>query len=110
MNKIHSMAMIAVISLVTISLRFMPFLIWGGEKKTPAFIEYLGRVLPYAIMGMLCVYCLKDVSPFTAPYGIPSLIAIIFVVLIYKWKRQSLLSIVLGTILYMLLVQVVFPA
>lgn len=104
----HSALLVAVIALVTMLLRFLPFFIWGGDKKTPDYISYLGRVLPFAIMGMLVVYCLKDVSVLTAPYGIPELLAVAAVALLYLWKRNTLISIALGTVFYMFLIQVVF--
>lgn len=107
MDSIFSAATIAVISLVTIVIRFLPFLIFTG-KKTPEFILYLGKVLPFAIMGMLVVYCLKSVSLVQSPFGLPELIAGVIVVLLHLWKRNTLISIAAGTIVYMLLIQQVF--
>lgn len=100
--------MIAVIALVTAGLRFLPFLIFGENRKTPALITYLGKVLPYAIMGMLVVYCLKDMTFLSAPFGIPQIIGCAVVALLHIWKRNTLLSIGAGTVCYMLLVQFVF--
>ena len=98
---------IVIISLITIALRALPFILLKG-KKTPAWIEYMGRVLPFAVIGMLVVYCLKGIS-FTTPAGFaPALIAIAVVVLSYVWKQNTLLSIISGTVIYMLLVQLVF--
>ena len=99
---------IAVIVVTTILTRALPFIIFPADKKTPKFIVYLGEVLPYAIIGMLIVYCFKEVSTVSAPHGIPELIASVFVVLIHKWKHNLLISIGGGTLLYMVLVQVVF--
>ena len=93
-------------SAVTILLRFLPFLVF--RKRTPPYIAYLGRVLPAAIIGMLVVYCLKDVSIAAAPHGIPELAAAACVVLLQVWKRNSLVSILCGTALYMVLIQAVF--
>ena len=108
MTKIYAIAMIAVIALVTAALRFLPFFIFRGSQKTPPYIEYLGKVLPYAIMGMLVVYCLKGVT-FTAPENwLPYFIATAAVVLVHLWKRNTLLSIITGTVCYMVLVQAVF--
>ena len=104
----HAILMVAVTAAVTIALRFLPFLIFGGERKTPAYVSYLGKVLPYAIMGMLVVFCLKNVSILAAPHGIPELISGALVVALHVWKRKTLLSIVAGTVCYMLLVQFVF--
>ena len=108
MDKLYAISMIAVIALVTAALRFLPFFIFRGNRQTPRYIEYLGKVLPYAIMGMLVVYCLKGVS-FGAPGNwLPQLIASGVVVLVHLWKRNTLLSIISGTVLYMVLVQLVF--
>ena len=104
----HDILLIAVAVLVTMATRFLPFLIFGEKRKTPAIIEYLGKVLPCAIMGMLVVYCLKDVSFLSAPFGLPELIACVVVAALHVWKRNSLLSIGSGTVCYMLLVQFVF--
>ena len=100
--------MVAVIALVTMTTRFLPFLIFGQRRTMPAAITRLGKVLPCAIMGMLVVYCLKDVSFLHAPFGIPELIGCAVVALLHIWKRNTLLSIGLGTLAYMLLVQFVF--
>jgi branched-subunit amino acid transport protein AzlD len=100
--------MLIIIMLVTMATRFLPFLLFGGKRKTPAIITYLGKVLPCAIMGMLVVYCLKDVRPLSYPYGIPELLGIALVAVLHIWKRNSLLSIGAGTVFYMLLVQLIF--
>lgn len=88
--------------------RFLPFLLFPADKPTPKYVQYLGKVLPAAVFGLLVIYCLKDVSFFTGSHGIPELIAIGVVVLLHIWKKQMLLSIAGGTICYMLLVQLVF--
>lgn len=108
MPNLHSAALIAVMALVTIGLRFLPFLIFGENRKTPAIVTYLGKVLPYAIMGMLVIYCLKGIDLTAQPYGLPELIGCAAVVLLHLWKRSTLLSIGGGTLCYMLLVQFVF--
>lgn len=108
MPNLHAALMIAVIALVTIALRFLPFLIFGENRKTPPLITHLGQVLPYAIMGMLVVYCLKGVTLTSAPYGIPEAIGCGVVALLHIWKRNTLLSIGAGTVCYMLLVQFIF--
>ena len=104
----HDVFLVVVMVLVTMATRFLPFLVFGENRKTPAWITYLGKVLPCAIMGMLVVYCLKEVTPLAYPYGIPELLGIVFVALLHLWKRNSLLSIGAGTVLYMILVQVIF--
>ena len=100
--------MLIVLALVTAFTRFLPFLIFGEKHKTPELILYLGKVLPFAIMGMLVVYCLKDVQVLAYPYGIPELVGCAVVAVLHVWKRNSLLSIGAGTLVYMLLVQLVF--
>ena len=99
-------ALIAVMSAVTILLRFLPF--WVFKGKTPAYITYLGKVLPPAIIGMLVVYCLRNTSIQTLPYGLPELIASVIVIGLQIWKRNALVSILSGTLSYMLMVQLVF--
>ena len=108
MPDLHAALTVAVIALVTAGLRFLPFLIFGENRKTPPLVTYLGQVLPYAIMGMLVVYCLKDVSFVSGSFGIPEVIGCAAVALLHIWKRNTLLSIGAGTALYMLLVQLVF--
>lgn len=108
MSNVHAMLIVAVAGIVTVALRFLPFLIFGGDRKTPAYITYLGKVLPYAIMAMLVVFCLKNVSLVSTPYGLPELISCALVVLLHVWKRNTLISIIGGTVCYMVLVQMVF--
>lgn len=108
MINMHSVLLIVVISLVTMAIRFLPLWIFGNGQQTPAVIQYLGKVLPYAIMGMLVVFCLKGVSVISAPYGLPELIASGVVVALHIWKRNTAVSIVGGTVVYMVLVQMVF--
>lgn len=105
-NFTHSVLIVAVVALVTIGIRFLPFVLF--RKDTPKIILYMGKVLPYAIMSMLVVYTLKNVSFIDGSHGIPEVIAITLVVLLHKWKHNTLLSILAGTLVYMLLVQIVF--
>ena len=99
---------VAVIALVTAFIRFLPFLIFTGSRKPPKIVEKMGRLLPCAVMAMLVVYCLKDVS-FATPSGyLPALIASIVVCGSYIWKKNTLLSIISGTLCYMIFVQIVF--
>ncbi len=102
----NAAVLIAVMAIVTMILRFLPFIVFN--KNTPAYISYLGKVLPAALIGMLVIYCLKDVSMLESPHGIPELIAALSVVVLQAWKRNSLISILSGTVIYMLLVQLVF--
>ena len=95
--------LVAVMAVVTILLRFLPFVVF--RKETPPYLVYLGKVLPPAIIGMLVIYCLKDVSLLSAPFGIPELVGAASVVALQVWKRNSLISILAGTLIYMVLVQ-----
>lgn len=108
MPDLHSAKLIAVIALVTIALRFLPFVIFSGKRQTPAYISYLGKVLPFSIMGMLVIYCLRNISFSAAPFGIPELLSCAVVAALHLWKRNTLLSIAAGTVFYMILVQTVF--
>lgn len=92
----------------TMATRFLPFIIFSDKKPTPKYVQYLGKVLPAAIFGMLVIYCLKDIDVMSGSHGLPELIAIILTGAIHLWKKQMLLSIAAGTICYMLLVQFVF--
>ena len=103
MNSMHAAALVAAMSVMTILTRFLPFIVF--RKNTPRYITYLGKVLPPAIIGMLVIYCLKDVSLLVKPFGIPELIAAACVVGLQIWRRNSLISILSGTIVYMILVQ-----
>lgn len=104
---IHSIILIAVMALITFGLRVLPFLVFA-KGETPKFIIYLSKVLPYAIMGMLVVFCFKNVKVTQAPFGIPELIAGAITVVLHAWKKNTLISILCGTVSYMLLVQLVF--
>lgn len=107
MTTTQSVITILAVVLGTMVTRFVPFIIFPEGKKPPAFITYLGTVLPFAAIGLLVVYCLKDA--FGASYhGLPELIAMVCIVALHKWKKNTLLSIGTGTVLYMLLVQNVF--
>lgn len=104
----RSLLLIAVVSIVTAALRFLPFGVF--RSRTPQTVLYLGKVLPYAIMGMLVVYCLKDTA-FTSLSGwAPQAISVALVVALHRLKHNTLLSILAGTVCYMLLVQLVFAA
>lgn len=106
MSLTHSLALLAVMVAVNALSRFLPF--WVFSKGVPKPVAYLGKVLPSAIMAMLVVYCLRNMS-FAAPsYGAAEAIAVAVVVLVHKWKHSTMLSLLLGTACYMLLVQLVF--
>lgn len=107
MSDSRVLILIAVMALVTMAIRFIPFILFNG-KETPEYINYLGKYLPYSVMAMLVVYCLKDVSVTSKPYGIPELMGVLVVAGLHIWKRNTLLSIVAGTVIYMVLKQLVF--
>lgn len=99
---------IAMVSLGTIITRFLPFILFPAGRTTPKYIQYLGRVLPPAALGLLVIYCLKDVDFAGAAHGLPELIAMALVTALHFWKKNTLLSIAAGTVCYMALVQFVF--
>lgn len=103
----RALILIIVMSLVTVLIRAIPFIVFNG-KETPEYINYLGKYLPYSIIAMLVVYCIKSMSIIKSPHGLPELISIVIVALLHAWKRNTLLSIVVGTIVYMMLRQMVF--
>ena len=94
--------------LATVLTRFLPFIIFPAGKEMPQIIKYLGKVLPAAVFGFLVVFCLKNVEILSGSHGIPELIAVAVVVILHLWKRQMLLSILGGTVVYMFLVQLIF--
>ena len=108
MSITEQIIMIAMVVLGTMATRFLPFIVFPHGKETPKYVQYLGKVLPGAVFGLLVVYSLKSVSLIAYPHGIPEFIALAFVVVLHLWKRQMLLSIAGGTVLYMVLVQTVF--
>lgn len=107
-NELSVWLSIAVIALVTALLRFLPFLVFRGGRKTPRIVQKLGKTLPFAVMGMLVVYCLKNVHFSDVSGFLPSLLASAVVTVLYVWKRNTLLSIIGGTVGYMVMVQMIF--
>ena len=108
MHDLHGILTVAVIALVTAALRFLPFILLRG-REVPGFIVYLGRVLPFAIMGMLVVYCLRGISFAAVSSFLPEVLACGLVAAVHIWKRNTLLSILSGTVAYMVMVQLIFP-
>lgn len=104
----HAIVVLIVMGAVTLATRILPVLIFGRGEKVPDYIMYLGKVVPYTAMGLLIVYCLKDISISDAPHGIPELIALAIVSGSYLWKRNTILSVVVGTAAYMLMIQMLF--
>lgn len=103
MFDVHAGYIVIISGAITILLRVLPFVAFG--KNRPEFVLYLGRVLPPAVMAMLVVYCLKGVNILKAPHGIPEAIACLVVIILHVWKRNTLLSIIAGTGVYMMMVQ-----
>lgn len=108
MTTVERILTIALCALGTMATRFLPFAIFSDQRPTPAYIRYLGKVLPGAVFGLLIVYCLRDVNFSAGTHGLPELAAIAVTACLHLWKRKMLLSIAGGTICYMLLIQMVF--
>ena len=107
-KNLYKLVIIFTVALLTFLLRSVPFILFPEGKKPPKMISYLSNVLPTAVMGMLIIYCLKNISLTFFPHALPEIISIALVAILYIWKRNTLLSIVLGTACYMILIQKVF--
>lgn len=107
-DEIQGVLIVAALVAGTMITRFLPFLLFPAGKETPKYVEFLGKTLPFAVMGLLVVYCLKSVSLLAWPFGLPEFMAVGAVAALHWWKKNSLLSIGAGTVLYMFLVQAVF--
>lgn len=107
-NNLYILLTVAIIAIVTAALRFAPFLIFGGKRDVPKMVGYLSNALPAAIMGMLIVYCLRNVDIMSASHGLPELFAIAVVVVLHLWRKNTILSIASGTAVYMILIQTIF--
>ena len=107
MSILDALLAILVVGAVTLMIRALPF-IFFRRRKTPSVVLYLGQVLPIAIMAILVIYCLKDITPTAYPFGLPEIIAAGIVVGLHVWKHNTLISIFSGTVAYMLMVQLVF--
>lgn len=107
-TMIRGILIVIAMAVGTMITRFLPFFLFPAGKKTPRFVDFLGKTLPFATMGLLVVYCLKGVSLAAASHGLPELLAILLIVFLHRLKGNSLLSIGAGTVFYMLLVQKVF--
>lgn len=104
----RAILIILLVAVCTFATRVLPFLFFGGNRGVPRAVNYLGKILPPAIMATLVIYCLKGISLLRAPHGAPELLAVALVAILHVWKRNNLLSIGLGTVFYMFLIQVVF--
>lgn len=108
MSLAQQIITIAMVVLGTMLTRFLPFAVFPSGKPTPGYVVYLGKVLPSAVLGLLVIYCFKNVNILSGSHGIPELIGVAVVALLHVWKKEMFLSIVGGTIVYMILVQLVF--
>ncbi len=97
----HSAVLVGVMAIFSFLLRALPFIL--VRKEPPKFIAYLGKVLPPAIIGMLVIYCLKDINLTVKPFGLPEIIACLGVVIVHVWRRNSIISIIAGTTIYILI-------
>ena len=108
MTSTEALITVLVVAAATLSTRACTFLLFPPGRPTPLYISYLGRVLPCATMGLLIVYCVKTVTPLSFPHGLPELLAIGLTGLIQWFSKNTLASIVAGTVVYMVLIQSVF--
>lgn len=108
MSAARALAMILVAAVCTFATRVAPFLLFNGKKPIPPIVRYLGEALPPAVIALLVVYCVKNVNWLAAPHGVPELLCIAVTAALHVWKRNNLLSIGVGTVLYMYLIQIVF--
>ena len=108
MNLTESLIMIALVALATMLTRFLPFMMFKDGSKTPGYLTYLGKALPPAVFGMLVIYCLKGIQPLIYPYGLPELIGVVSVVALHLIFRKTLVSVIGGTAVYLILVNLVF--
>lgn len=105
---LQSLGIIFVVAICTVLTRALPFLLLGGRKEVPKVVKYLGNVLPPAIMAILVVYCIKGISLFKGSHGLPEILAIAIVAFLHIWKKNTLISIGVGTLSYMIFVQFIF--
>lgn len=107
LTPVQTLIIVLMVTLGTVITRFSPFILFSGKKGNHKYITYLGEVLPYSAIGLLVVYCLKGVSLTKSPFGLPEAVAITCIAVLHYWKNNALLSIGAGTVIYMLLVQIV---
>ena len=108
MTAARTLTMILVADVCTFATRVAPFLLFNGKKPIPPIVRYLGEALPPAVIALLVIYCVKNVNWLAAPHGAPELLCIAVTAALHVWKRNNLLSIGVGTVLYMYLIQNVF--
>ena len=106
MSNTYILLALIISGVVTFVIRLFPFLVLRNQTNLSSRMQFISEVLPQAIITILVVYCLKDISFINAPFGIPELIAVSIVVLLQWWKENTLLSIFVPTVIYMVLLQV----
>ena len=109
MDYIYILSAIIIVAIVTGLIRSAPFLIFGGKKDLPEYIQYLGYALPPAIMVTLVIYCLRNINITSFPYGMAEIISVILIIFIQYIKNNTFFSILFGTVVYMVLIRTVFP-
>jgi branched-subunit amino acid transport protein AzlD len=107
MILLENIITIGMVVLGTMITRFIPFILFPSGRPTPKYVQYLGKVLPSAALGLLVIYSVKDVTFFSGSHGVPELISIVVIIMLHLWRRNMLISIAGGTLLYMFLVQFV---
>ena len=100
---LESAIIIIIVSIGTMITRYLPFFVFKSDRQTPAIVQYLGKTLPFATIGMLVIFCLRNVSLRDGAYAIPEFLSILLITGIHLWKRNTLLSISLGVLFYMVL-------
>ena len=104
-NIWYLIAVIALITVITVLTRALPFLVFG-KRPLPKVVQYLADALPPAIMIILVVYCLKSTDFLHAPYGLAEMLSVALVAGLQFWRKNMYLSIVAGTVCYMILIRV----
>ncbi len=107
-DTVYIASAVGVCAVVTMLVRGLPYLMFGGKRKLPKMVIYLGSVLPSSIMIILVVYCLRSIKLTVFPYGLAELISVAVVIIMQVWKKNTLISILLGTVCYMILIRTVF--
>jgi branched-subunit amino acid transport protein AzlD len=108
MNHTYTVAVMVVIALITLATRAFPFIVLGSKREVSERVLYIGRVLPPAVIAVLVVYCLRNITPLTAPHGLPELISVGLIVALHLWKKNTILSVLSGTVCYMILIRTLF--
>ncbi|MDR1569353.1 MAG: AzlD domain-containing protein [Oscillospiraceae bacterium] len=97
---------IVIIAICTLITRALPFWLFSGERAAPRFLPYLGSALPYAVIGMLIIYCLRDFSFAQPSRALSQGIGVAVTAALYLWRKHSLIAIVGGTAAYMLALRI----